>query len=398
MTAPDSPASSASPENGGRDPRLEVAFGVRVAAWWSVCFVAIIVALWLLVRLLNSISLVTITVTVAVMITALLEPAVRFLHRLGVPRALAGILVFVLGIVGLSFLVWFVVTQVTDSSELIQNELQDAAETIRDWLINGPLELKVQDAEKYTTNLGDTLSEHRDTIVNGFLQTANSAIAIISGSVFCLFATLFLMLDDGAIFRWFVRIFPPHTREHVAEGGVAAWKTLTVYMRSLVLLAALNALAMVPVMMIAGMPLVVPLAVLLFLGSLVPLIGVLVAGAVVCLIALVANGITSAIVVGIALVLVVQLFGNLLNPIILGKFVNIHPLAILVTVTAGTLVAGIFGAFVAVPLVAVINNVAHAVRQHHRSLPGNVAEPAGDANGSAGDAAGDADGATRQEA
>ena len=111
------------------------------------------------------------------------------------------------------------------------------------------------------------------------------------------------------------------------------------------------------------MPLVVPLAVLLFLGSLVPLIGVLVAGVVVCLIAFVSQGLTTAIVVAIALVLIVQLFGNLLNPIILGKAVDIHPLAILVGVTGGTLVAGIFGAFVAVPFVAVVNNAIRAVRE-----------------------------------
>lgn len=395
MTANDAPPSQAgatSPGEGGgirRDAREEVAYGVRVAAWWSVCFITIVAALYLLISILNKVSLVTITVTVAIMITALLEPLVSLLQRTGLPRALSAILVFVLGIAGLSFLVWFVVTQVTDSAELIQDELQNAAETIRDCLITGPLEMKPVDAEKYTTNLGDTLSEHRDTIVNGFLQTANSAIAVISGAVFCLFATLFLMLDDGGIFRWFVRIFPPHTHDHAVEGGVAAWRTLTAYMRSLVLLAALNALAMVPVMMLVGMPLVVPMAVLLFLGSLVPLIGIIVAGVVVALIALVANGLTSAIIVIVALILIIQLFGNLLNPIILGKAVDIHPLAILVSVTAGTLVAGIFGAFVAVPLVAVINNVAHAIREHHRNLAdGEFDSPATTSS----------DGATRAEA
>ncbi|WP_157508898.1 AI-2E family transporter [Luteipulveratus halotolerans] len=368
MTAPEPPASSAGPTGGARDPRLEVTYGVRVAAWWSVCFVAIVVGVAVLIRLLNSISLVTITVAVAVMITALLEPAVRALTRIGVPRALAGIGVFVVGIAVLGLSMWFVVSQVTDAAGDIQTQLDQAADDIKNWLITGPLELSEHDVDEYTTSLGDTISDNRSSLVSGFLRTATSAIGVISGSVFCLFATLFLMLDDGSIWRWFVRIFPPHTREHAHEGGVAAWRTLVVYMRSLVLLAALNALAMVPVMMIADMPLVVPMAVLLFLGSLVPLIGVLVAGVIVCLIAFVANGVTTAIVMAVALILIVQLFGNLLNPIILGKFVNIHPLAILVTVTAGTLLAGIFGAFVAVPLVAVINNVVHAVRTHHATI------------------------------
>lgn len=369
MTAPDKP------DTDWRDARLEVTFGVRVAAWWSVCFLAIVAALVVLVRLLNGISLVTITVAVAVMITALLEPLVRLLRRWGMPRMLAAVLVFVVGVGAIGLLLWFVVTQVTAASADLKGQLQGAADHIRVWLIDGPMHLKPKEADKYTTDFGITLGEHRDTLLAGFLKTANSAVGILSGAVFALVATLFLLMDDGSIWRWFVRILPPHTRDHANEGGQAAWRTLTAYMRSLVLLAALNALAMVPVMLMAGMQLVVPLAVLLFLGSLVPLIGVLVAGAVVCLVAFVTQGLTTAIIIAVALVLVVQLFGNLLNPIILGKAVDIHPLAILVCVTGGTLVAGIFGAFVAVPLVAVINNVAHAVRRHHATLPGGSTPP-----------------------
>lgn len=352
-----------------RDPRLEVAFGVRVAAWWSVCFVAIVAALYVLVRLLNSVSLVTITVSVAVMIAALLQPPVGWLVRRGVPRGLAAVLVFLLGTGGITALMWFVGTQVAHSAGDMRDQLQLAAGTIRDWLVGGPFSLSEAEAGRYTTELGATLSQNRSALTSGFLQTASSALGVISGAVFTLFAVLFLLLDDGKIWRWLVGIFPPHTRAHATEGGVAAWRTLTRYMQSLVLLAAINALAMVPVMMIAGLPMVVPLAILLFLGSLVPLIGVLVAGAVVALIALVSEGVATAILVTVALILIVQLFGNLLNPIILGKAVDIHPLAILVSVTAGTILAGVFGAFVAVPLVAVVKNASLAVRAHHRTLP-----------------------------
>lgn len=360
----DVPASTASTT---RPAHQEVAFGVRVAAWWSVCFVAITAAVYVLIRLLNSVSLVTITVSVAIMIAALLQPLVSLLtRRARVPRPLAAILVFLLGIGGLFALLWFVVTQVAGSAGDLQSQLQSAAHTIRDYLTDGPLNLSDSDVDRYTTQLGSTLEENRDTLTSGFLRTASSAIGVLSGAVFCLFAVLFLLLDDGRIWRWCVRIVPPHARGHAAQAGVAAWRTLTAYMRALVLLAAINALAMVPVMMLAGLPMVVPLAVLLFLGSLVPLVGVLVAGVVVALVALVSQGVGTAILVAVALVLIVQLFGNLLNPVILGHAVDIHPLAILVGVTGGTMLAGVFGAFVAVPLVAVVNNAAAAMRRHHR--------------------------------
>jgi predicted PurR-regulated permease PerM len=221
-------------------------------------------------------------------------------------------------------------------------------------------------------DLTNTISQNRATLAQGAYATANGALLIISGAVFCLFATLFLLTDDGGIFDWVVRLFPGESRATVAHAGNVAWKTLIAYMRSTVLLAMVNSLTMVVVMIIAGLPLVVPLGVLLFLGSLIPLLGMLVAGVVVVLVALVTKGAFLALVMALALVLTVQLEGNLLNPLIMGKAVNIHPLGILMAVTAGTILGGIFGAFIAVPLAAIVNNVANDLR----GPP--LAEPAGD--------------------
>jgi predicted PurR-regulated permease PerM len=133
-------------------------------------------------------------------------------------------------------------------------------------------------------------------------------------------------------------------------------------MRFSVLLGVVNALTMVVILAVAGMPLVVPLGVLVFLGSMIPMIGILVAGVVIVLVALVTHGVTMAVVMAIALFLTVQVEGNLLTPWVLGRAVQLHPLAVLTTVTGGALVGGIFGAFVAVPLVAVVNNVVRVVR------------------------------------
>ncbi|GAB3581325.1 hypothetical protein GCM10027579_09300 [Calidifontibacter terrae] len=340
---------------------------MQVAAWWSLCFLAIVAGLVTLLWLLNEIALVTVTVAIAIMITALMQPLVALLTRHRVPRVLAVLIVFLGGIALLSYLTWFVISQIAYSKDSLFNQLDGALASIRDWLIHGPLKMTPKQADRYTVDLGETLQTHNSDIASTAVDRATGAIGILSGGVFSLFATMFMLFDNGRMWRWVVSFFPDHIHNHVREAGEAGWRTLTAYMRSLVLLAAINALAMVPVMMAANVPLVIPLAVLLFLGSLVPLIGVLVAGAVVCLIAFVSQGLATAIVVAVALVLIVQLFGNLLNPIILGKAVDIHPLAILVCVTAGTLLAGVFGAFIAVPLVAVINNAAKAVRSHHAS-------------------------------
>ena len=339
-----------------------VSWGFQVAAAWALRFLIVMAALFVLLVLLNSVSLVTITVIVAIMICALLQPLVGLLVRYHVPRTLAAVLVFVLGMTTLVAAAWFVVQQVSANSTALGSQLLDAVATIRQWLVRGPARMSEHQVTQLVDDLTRTISENRSGLAQGAFATANSALLVISGAVFCLFATLFLLTDDGGIFRWVVQLFPTESRAKAAHAGNVAWRTLIAYMRSTVLLALINSLTMVVVMLIAGMPLVVPLGVLLFLGSMIPLLGMLVAGVVVVLVALVTKSALMALVMAIALVLTVQLEGNLLNPLIMGKAVNIHPLGILMAVTAGTILGGIFGAFIAVPLAAIVNNVANDIR------------------------------------
>jgi putative heme transporter len=344
-----------------------VSWGFQVTAAWALRFLMVVAALFVLLNMLNDVSLVTITVIVAVMICALLQPAVESLTRHRVPRTLAAILVFVLGMTTFVGAAWFVVQQVSANSSALGSQLLDAVATIRNWLVTGPPRMSESQVNQLIDDLTKTITANRASLAQGVFATANSALVVVSGAVFCLFATLFLLTDDGGIWRWIVRLFPNESRATVAHAGNVAWRTLIAYMRSTVLLALINSLTMVVVMLVAGMPLVVPLGVLLFLGSLIPLIGMLVAGVVVILVASVTKSLVLALVMALALFLTVQLEGNLLNPFILGKAVQIHPLGILMAVTAGTILGGIFGAFIAVPLVAVVNNMANDV---HGRTPG----------------------------
>lgn len=349
-----------------------VSWGFQVAAAWALRFLIVAAAVVVLLDLLNAVSLVTITVIVAIMICALLQPLVGLLVRGHVPRTLAAVLVFVLGMTAIVAAAWFVVQQVTANSSALGSQLLDAVATIRQWLVKGPARMSEHQVSQLVNDLTNAISQNRAGLAQGVFATANSALLVIGGAVFCLFATLFLLTDDGAIFRWVTHIFPQESRGRVKHAGNVAWRTLIAYMRSTVLLALINSFTMVVIMMIAGMPLVVPLGVLLFLGSLIPLLGMLVAGVLVVLVALVTKSAVMALVMALALVLTVQLEGNLLNPLIMGKAVNIHPLGILMAVTAGTILGGIFGAFIAVPLVAILNNVASDINRS------NAGEPAAD--------------------
>lgn len=335
---------------------------LRYAAQIAGRLLIVIAFFYVLLLLLNQISLVTITITVAVMLSAILRPLVNSAVHGGAPRWLAAPVVFLLGVGSIGIAMWFVITQITGSMDTITTRLQEASAAILGWLQNGPAHMSQEQANQVYTDLAGRLTNARGDFATGALATATSVVGIITGSILCLFALLFLLLDDGAIWSWVVGLFPNREQPRVIVAGAVAWKTLVAYMRSTILLALINALTMVPIMMFAQLDLVVPLAVLLFLGSLIPMIGMLAAGAILVLVALVLKGAVTALVMGIALFLVIQLEGNLLNPYILGKAVSIHPLAILATVTGGTLVGGPFGAFVAVPFVAIVNNVVTAVR------------------------------------
>lgn len=342
---------------------------VREAAAWSARFLIIVAALFVLWRMLDAISLVTIALTVATMISAVLRPWVNSLTNGGIPRWLSGSLVFLIGVGALTLVVWFVISQITNNTDIIVVQLMNANQDIIRWLSEGPLRMSEEQLQRIGSDITSQLMNAQGDLAARAFSTATSALSVLAGAILCLFTLLFLLLDDGAIWRWVVQLFPREAQVKVMDGGSVAWRTLVAYMRSTVLLAAINALTMVPVMMIARMELYVPLGVLLFLGSLIPMVGMLVAGAVLVMIALVMNGPVTALVMGIALFLTVQLEGNLLNPYILGKAVNIHPLAILATVTAGALAGGIFGAFIAVPAVAIINNVAVALRPRAAATP-----------------------------
>lgn len=349
------------PPHGG--PATAPEDALRFAAAIAGRLLIVIAFCYVLLLLLNQISLVTITITVAVMLSAILRPIVNSAVRAGFPRAVAAPVVFLLGVGSIAISLWFVITQITGNMDTITTRLNEASLAILGWLENGPAHMSADQVNQLSTDLAGRLTNARGDLASGFLATATSVVGIITGSILCLFALLFLLLDDGTIWAWLVGLFPTREQPRVLVAGAVAWKTLVAYMRSTILLALINALSMVPIMMFAEMDLVIPLAVLLFLGSLIPMIGMLAAGAVLMLVALVMQGPVTALVMGIALFLVIQLEGNLLNPYILGKAVSIHPLAILATVTGGTLVGGPFGAFVAVPFVAIINNVVTAVRR-----------------------------------
>lgn len=352
-TVPAAPASPVSSD--GREPVTRG--GLYAASNWAWRALAVATLVALILWLLYQIKLVTISFIIGLLLTALLQPFVGMLSKRGVPRALSTIIVFLVGLgilVGLGF---FISGQVSSNSDELVQEVQDVIESGQRWLAQGPLHVNSAQIQQIVSQAGDTLSANSQKIATGAVASLGTGAEIIAGLLLALFCTFFLLLDGREIWRWITRLFPRRSQDSVHSGGQEAWRTLSHYVRGTVIIAFMDALAVTITLLIAQVPLAVPVGVLVFLGAFIPVLGLAVTGAFAVALALVSHGLIVALIVLVVIVLAVETEGHVLQPVIMSRAVRVHPLGVLLAVAAGTLVAGIFGAVIAVPVVAVVNNV-----------------------------------------
>lgn len=341
-----------------RAPDEAVPWLYRVSAAWAWRFLVLAATLYVLLLVLARLRLVVFAVVVALLVSALLQPTVRRLRDLGMPRAAAAGLAFISGIAGIVLVTWFVVAQFTANFSELADNVEGGVDEVRDWLSRGPLQLTEAQITDYVRNFFDTLQQGNGLAAAGF-STAFVAFELVSGMLIALFTSFFLLYDGERIWRWVTGLFPGNARPHVHEAGRRAWGTLTAYIRGTVIVAFVDAVFIGAGIAIFGVPLAVPLAALVFLGAFVPLVGATVSGAVAVLVALVSEGIFPALGVLAVIIAVQQLEGHVLQPFILGRAVRVHPLAVVLGVAAGAILAGIGGALVAVPIIAIVNVVGH---------------------------------------
>lgn len=316
---------------------------------YGVAAVVLSVVAWLLVRALLSVGLVAFALLAAVLLTALLAPLAGRLCRAGVPAAVAALtsIVLLIGVpAGIGVLVYNRVrAQLSDIGPAVTEGLDD----IRDWLVSGPLGLEAAQIEEMS---GTAVEGARDLLPDVVSGTV-TVVQALTGVVLVIFTVFFLVKDGRAMWGWALRWVPRQRRERFDGGGRQVWATLTSYVRGTMLIALVDAVGIGAGLLLLGVPVWLSLALLTFLGAFVPIVGATVAGAVAVLVTLVTNGVTDAVIALVIVVAVQQLESNLLQPLIMGAVVRLHPLAVIAAVTCGTLLLGIAGAVLAVPVVAV---------------------------------------------
>ena len=358
-TAPQGKGSTAARVTPSRErPPVTVPPGLRNTAVVGASLLVIAAAIYLVVIVLVRLAPLTLAVVAALLMAALIGPVSSGLRRLGTPpwlAALAGILVL-LGAIALPFTL--ITNRVVNEWSSLRRQTEEGLDRVRQWLLEGPLSVSERQINSTVDGLIRPLREALPDPVGGATAAAQGATSALLALVL-----LFFLLKDGEkMARWALSQLPRRHRGWVAVAAVEGWRTLVAYIRGTFLVAVIDGVGIGLALVIIGVPLALPLGLLTFIAAFIPIVGATVAGAVAVLVALVSNGLGDALLTLGAVLLVQQAEGNLLQPVIQGRSLRLHPAVILIAVTAGTLLGGIAGAVVAVPVTAITYRVTMSLR------------------------------------
>jgi predicted PurR-regulated permease PerM len=351
---------------------VEVPRTLRLAAAWSWRVIVVVSGAAGLLWALSKLHSVVIPVAIAMLLSALLSPAVSWLRRRGVHRSLATALVLIGGVLLVGGVLTLVVTEFVNNYTGLADSAQTGLDRIQNWLQGGLFHLSDQQLSSLIDAAQKWLTEHQSSLTTGAIATATTAVDVVVSTFLVLFTTFFLLRDGDKIWRFLISLLPRNARHPIGTAGQQSWYTLVAYVRATVLVAFIDAVGIGIGLVVLRVELAFALAALVFLGAFIPIVGATLSGTVAVLIALVTRGpVTALIVVGVV-VGVQQLEGHILQPLIMGRAVSIHPLAVILSIAAGLVIAGIIGALIAVPVVAVLNTgIRHlAAQQRHEPDPG----------------------------
>jgi predicted PurR-regulated permease PerM len=357
------PSASAAPDPGsrslvrGRPESADVPPLLRAAAAWSWRVIAVVAAVLLLLLLVARLRVLALAFVAALFFTSLLRPLALRLRAAGAPRLLATWVSMLTALLVVGLVVAFVANRTGAEIPALRQSLGGGLGRVRDYLAGAPFNLDAKSLDRLGASVNSAVSQNREKITAGVLSGATLAGEVVTGLLLALFTTFFLVYDGERIWGWVVGLFSRGSQHHVREAGSRAWTALTGYVRGTVLVATFDAVFIGLSLLLIRVPLVVPLALLTFFAAFIPLAGATAAGAAAVLVALVAKGPFAALLVLAAVIAVQQIEAHVLQPLVLGRAVNLHPLAVVLAITTGAILAGIPGALVSVPIAAVVNAV-----------------------------------------
>ncbi|QCX26281.1 AI-2E family transporter [Nocardioides jishulii] len=339
----------------GAGPRKEAVIGRGIAwsATWSARWILIAIALVILGEIVGKAWSILMPVALALLVTAVLSPIAGFFeHRAKFPPALAAAATLLGGVGLVTYGIYLMAPSVANGSTTIADDAIKGIDELQKWVRDSNLFNKEQ-IDDFLAAAQDRLEKSASVIAGGVLTGVSALTSAVINMVVVAFL-VFFFLKDGRHFRpWLRKVAGPGVGAHLMEVSSRAWDTLGGFIRTQAMVSGIDAVLIGSGLLIIGVPLAIPLAVLTFFGGFVPIIGAITAGAIAVLVALVSNGLTGALWVLLLIVVVQQIEGNVLSPMLQSKSMNLHPVVVLLSVTLGSSLFGIAGAFLAVPTTAV---------------------------------------------
>ena len=334
-------------------------------------FLLVAAAGYVLSLVVERVLVVVIPVALAAMLTTVLVPPVRWLRSHSWPPALATWAVFLLGFTVLGALVAWLVPTVRDQLDPLSRSAGHGVDQVKHWLVTGPLHLSRRQVNRDLEQLRKDAQSHA---TGAALQGATIALEVVGVVLLTIVTTFFFVKDGERLARGAVQVWGRRRADELIELGSLLWQTLTGYVRGTTVNGIVNGVLIGTGLYILGVPLALPLAVLTFFGAYFPIVGSFASGALAALVALAANGPVAALVVVGLTILIHNVEGYLVGPLVLGRSVQLHPLAVLLAIAVGGVIAGIAGAFLAVPATALATTT---VRFYRRMEPDGEPRPGG---------------------
>lgn len=335
----------------------EVPPGLRVAAAWGWRIIVLLVLGYALLSLIAQLQFIAICIFVALIVTALATPLMK-LFRLVLPRGVAIALSLLLIVCFLFGILAFITGSIAGEWGGLIDQFSQGVGQIQHWLENGPLHIASDDLVIWYENAKNWLLDHRGDLASRALGSAGALVEAIAGFALAMFIAVCFLAGGDGIWVWIVRLFPARVRGRIDGAGAVAWRSFAGYTRGIIIVAASNAVFVATLLLALQVPLAIPLALIVFFGTFIPLVGAPLAMVAATVVALGTRGPWVALAVLIGIFLLGQIEGHILHPLVMSRAVSIHPLAVALSLAAGTILAGVIGAVVAVPVVSVVYGVA----------------------------------------
>ena len=348
----------------------------RTAAAASWRFLVIVAAAGVLLWALVYLHVVVLPIIIALLASTLLLPVVRFLKARGAPDALAAAGALVGAFLVIIAIGTAIAPSVGNQFDELRPRAEDGLREATDYLADPPFNLSEREIRDNVDEAIARLRENSGPLAKGLSSGAVILGEVLTGLIVTVLLTFFFLKDGARMWGWILSFTGKRSREHADELGTRIYAALAGYVRGIALVGLVDAILIGLALLIIGVPLVIPIMVITFFAAFVPLIGAFLAGLVAVLIALVSGGLLDAALVLGAIIIVQQIEGHLLYPILMGRTVHLHPAVIVIALAAGGILGGIVGVFLAVPLAGVVSVVLDYVKDEPPPESPVVDEPA----------------------